>query len=171
MTVSRRNFLKLSGTAAAGSAALVFWRGGEAAQQPPDTGRVTLDYPRTDVGKAADLPVGEQVAFSYPDSASPCAVVRTGERVAGGVGPDGDIVAYSVLCTHMGCPVQYERSSGVFRCPCHFSLFDPTRRGQQVCGQATVDLPQIRLVYDEASDTITAVGVDGLIYGRQANIL
>lgn len=171
MTVSRRDFLKLGGSAAAGSASMLLWRQADAAEPPADSGRVTLDYPRQAVGRAADLPVGEQVAFSYPDSASPCAVVRTGERVAGGVGPDGDIVAYSVLCTHMGCPVQYERRSGVFKCPCHFSLFDPTRRGQQVCGQATVDLPQVRLAYDEATDTITAVGVDGLIYGRQSNIL
>ena len=39
-----------------------------------------------------------------------------------------------------------------------------------VCGQATEDLPRIALEYDAKSDSVTAVGVDGLIYGRQANI-
>ena len=33
------------------------------------------------------------------------------ERVPAGVGPDGDIVAYSSLRTHMGCPVVYDGGS------------------------------------------------------------
>jgi arsenite oxidase small subunit len=40
-----------------------------------------------------------------------------------------------------------------------------------VCGQATVNLPQIVLDYDAAADRISAVGVQGLIYGRVANLL
>jgi arsenite oxidase small subunit len=43
--------------------------------------------------------------------------------------------------------------------------------GQMVCGQATEDLPMIKLSYDAKNDSVTAVGIDGLIYGRQANIL
>lgn len=40
-----------------------------------------------------------------------------------------------------------------------------------VCGQATEDLPKITLEYDATTDSVTAVGVDGLLYGRQSNIL
>jgi arsenite oxidase small subunit len=40
-----------------------------------------------------------------------------------------------------------------------------------VCGQATEDLPRIKLEYDTQTDLVHAVGVDGLIYGRQSNIL
>jgi arsenite oxidase small subunit len=40
-----------------------------------------------------------------------------------------------------------------------------------VCGQATEDLPRIKLQYDAKTDTVMATGVDGLIYGRQANVL
>lgn len=40
-----------------------------------------------------------------------------------------------------------------------------------ITGQATEDLPRILLRYDAEDDSITAIGVDGLIYGRQANIL
>ena len=40
-----------------------------------------------------------------------------------------------------------------------------------VCGQATENLPRVVLEYDAKTDTVTAVGVDGLIYGRQSNIL
>ena len=88
-----------------------------------------------------------------------------------GVGPNKDIVAYSTLCTHMGCPVQYESGTKVFKCGCHFSMFDAENGGQMVCGQATEDVPRVLLDYDTKTDTISAVGVDGLIYGRQANIL
>jgi arsenite oxidase small subunit len=94
-----------------------------------------------------------------------------GSAVPGGIGPNQDIVAYSSLCTHMGCPVQYESATKVFKCGCHYSLFDAENAGQMVCGQATEDLPRVLLDYDAKTDTVSAVGVDGLIYGRQANIL
>lgn len=171
MNVSRRRFLKLGGSAAAaGPVSLAFW-GQAGAATAPIRGETTLDYPERTVTRADDLRPGRPVSFTYPDPQSPCQVIKTGERVAGGVGPDGDIVAYSVLCTHMGCGVQYDAEAGVFKCPCHFSMFDPAREGQQVCGQATVDLPRIQLAYAADSDTLTAVGVLGLIYGRQSNIL
>jgi len=50
-------------------------------------------------------------------------------------------------------------------------VFDSEKTGQMVTGQATENLPRIRLSYDEKTDTLTATGVEGLIYGRQANIL
>ena len=40
-----------------------------------------------------------------------------------------------------------------------------------ISGQATEDLPRVLLEYNADTDTVTAVGIDGLIYGRQANIL
>ena len=42
--------------------------------------------------------------------------------------------------------------------------------GQQVLGQATQDLPRIQLDID-AGGEIRAVGVQGLIYGRQSNVM
>jgi arsenite oxidase small subunit len=71
----------------------------------------------------------------------------------------------------MGCPMSYDVSAKTFKCPCHYSVFDPDNRGQMVCGQATENLPQIQLSYDAATDSVRAVGVNGLIYGRQSNIL
>jgi arsenite oxidase small subunit len=68
-----------------------------------------------------------------------------GSAVPGGIGPNKDIVAYSTLCTHMGCPVQYDGGTKVFKCNCHFSMFDAENNGQMVCGQATEDLPRVLL--------------------------
>jgi len=93
-----------------------------------------------------------------------------GRPVNGGVGPEGDIVAYSTLCTHMGCPVSYDTATRTFRCGCHYSVFDAEMGGQMVCGQATENLPQVKLEVD-AKGTIVATGVNGLIYGRQSNVL
>jgi arsenite oxidase small subunit len=71
----------------------------------------------------------------------------------------------------MGCPVQYESGTKTFKCSCHFSMFDAEMGGQMVCGQATENLPRIKLGYDAKTDSVHATGVDGLIYGRQSNIL
>ena len=165
---SRRNFIKFGGTAAL--AGLVA-KEAQAQEAPAEVGRTTLPYPQQVIGVASDMPVNEIVNFSYPDASSPCVAIRMGQATAGGVGPDGDIVAYSVMCTHMGCPVQYDSESRNFKCGCHFSVFDSEKEGQMVMGQATEKLPNILLSYDDASGEVSAVGIDGLLYGRQANIL
>jgi arsenite oxidase small subunit len=173
LKLSRRIFLKSSTSAAAvvGSAGTVLMPGSAQAAVPEAATSLTLDYPRRGVGKAGGMPVNEAVAFSYPDESSPCVAIRMGHAVPGGVGPNQDIVAYSSLCTHMGCPVQYQPESKVFKCGCHFSMFDAEHGGQMVCGQATENLPRVMLSYDAATDTVAAIGIAGLIYGRQANIL
>lgn len=171
--LGRRIFLKSSGGAAAvvGAAGAALAPGeAQAAGAAGSTG-TNLSYPKRSVGKAGGMPVNQAVNFSYPDASSPCVAIRMGSAVPGGVGPDKDIVAYSTLCTHMGCPVQYDGSAKIFKCGCHFSMFDAENSGQMVCGQATEDLPRVLLDYDARTDAITAVGVDGLIYGRQANVL
>lgn len=165
--VSRRMFFKVSGATAAGTAVAL---PGAAQAADGDVGRATLPYPRKAVAKLAGLKVNEPVAFTYPDAASPCALLKTGRRVPGGVGPDGDIVAYSTLCTHMGCPVAYDPRAKSFKCGCHFSQFDPEMAGQMICGQATENLPQVALSV-AADGSILATAVQGLIYGRRSNIL
>jgi arsenite oxidase small subunit len=40
-----------------------------------------------------------------------------------------------------------------------------------VIGQATENLPVIALEYSAKDGTVKAVAVEGLIYGRQANLL
>jgi arsenite oxidase small subunit len=163
--LSRRDVLKLGGTAAASAAAV-----GLAQPARAETGAAST-YPTNAVGRAAELKPGVPVPFNYPDAASPCVLLKTGTPAAGGVGPQRDIVAFSILCTHRGCPVAYDATAGTFKCPCHFSIFDPDKNGQMVCGQATVNLPQIVLEYDAAADRIAAVAVAGLIYGRASNLL
>lgn len=170
--VSRRGFLKMSGLAAVGIAAgAAEARTGSSAPVREDAGRTVLPYPRTAVGKGKALTPDRPIEFHFPDDASPCVLIRTAGPVAGGVGPEQNIVAYSKTCTHMGCPVEYQPKSATLKCPCHFTTFDAEKEGQLICGQATENLPRIVLAYDEKTDSILAIGVSGLLYGRQSNIL
>jgi arsenite oxidase small subunit len=166
--VSRREFLKVSGGVAAGAAALP--TNAEVAPAA-DAGGAVLSYKAKAVGKAGSLAANQPVSFTFPDASSPCALIKMGTPVLGGVGPNKDIVAYSTMCTHMGCPVSYDSAQRVFRCPCHFSIFDAEKAGEMVCGQATENLPRIVLKYNDKDDSVTAVSIVGLLYGRQSNIL
>lgn len=169
--VSRRDFLKKGGGGAAIAGAALATGGLAGAKEAVASTNATLDYPETKVGRAKGLKPGDTVSFAYPDPASPCLLIRLDKPVLGGVGPGSDIVAYSTQCTHMGCPVAFDPATRNFKCPCHYSVFDAEKEGQMVTGQATENLPRIILSYNEEDDSISAVGVDGLIYGRQANIL
>ena len=168
--MSRRSFLK--GSSVAVAIPVMGTTGNVLAKEnsPTNTG-TTLDYPEIAAGNVNQLPINKPVSFNYPDNESPCAMVRMGQAVPGGVGPDKDIVAYSILCNHMGCSLNYNPESRTFKCPCHFSIFDSEKAGQMVTGQATEDLPRILLSYDQETGNIKAVGVSGLIFGRQANVL
>jgi arsenite oxidase small subunit len=170
--LNRRELLKLGGSGAAASALLATGLSqATSARGESGTGAEPPSYPVQVVARVRELTADKPLLFTYPDAASPCALLKTGRPVPGGIGPGKDIVAYSVLCTHRGCPVNYDAAARTFKCPCHFSIFDPERSGQQVCGQATVNLPRIVLDYDTKGDQVAAVSVDGLIYGRRRNLL
>jgi ubiquinol-cytochrome c reductase iron-sulfur subunit len=60
-----------------------------------------------------------------------------------------DIVAYSKLCTHVGCPVGlYQAELGLLLCPCHQSTFDVMRHAEPIFGPAARSLPQLPLALD-----------------------
>jgi ubiquinol-cytochrome c reductase iron-sulfur subunit len=59
------------------------------------------------------------------------------------------IVAYSKICTHVGCPVAlYEQTTHHILCPCHQSTFDAARGAKVLFGPAARPLPQLPLSTD-----------------------
>lgn len=63
-------------------------------------------------------------------------------------GPAG-YVAYSKLCTHLGCPVGlYEQQLQLLVCPCHQSMFNVTNGAIPNFGPAPRPLPQLPLYID-----------------------
>ena len=64
-------------------------------------------------------------------------------------GVDG-IVAYSKICTHVGCPVAlYERQTHHLLCPCHQSTFDMTNDCEVIFGPAKRPLPQLPITVED----------------------
>ncbi len=160
--LTRRDWVKSTGVGVssavlAGLAPAAAPAGASAA--PPELRIAELDALKPDV----------PVPFAYPDASSPAVLVRLRGPAAGGVGPGQSVVAFSVLCTHKGCPVSYKPERRLLICPCHWSTFDPAKSGQMVIGQASQPLPQIKLRVD--GNAVFAVGVDGLIFGRHTNML
>ena len=60
------------------------------------------------------------------------------------------IVAYSKICTHVGCPVAlYEQQTHHLLCPCHQSQFDVANHAKVIFGPASRPLPQLPITIDE----------------------
>jgi ubiquinol-cytochrome c reductase iron-sulfur subunit len=60
-----------------------------------------------------------------------------------------NIVAYSKICTHVGCPAAlYEQTTHHILCPCHQSTFEATQGARVLFGPATRPLPQLPMGVD-----------------------
>lgn len=129
-----------------------------------------VEYPSSRLANLSDLTLNEPLDVGYPDENAPGVLLKLGQRVEGGVGPDGDVVGFSTICPHKGFPLAYNPADHTFNCPGHYSRFDADAGGQQIWGQSTANLPQYALRVDEKGD-IYAEGVDELIYGRLMNVL
>ncbi|MBX2856706.1 MAG: arsenate reductase (azurin) small subunit [Rhodobacteraceae bacterium] len=164
--IGRRQFLRGGAIATSGAAAAVV--APSRAKAAPAA--ALLEYPSNRLANIADLATNEPLDVSYPDDDAPGVLLKLGQAVEGGTGPDGDIVGFSTVCPHKGYPLAYDAADRTFNCPGHYSRFDPEAGGQQVWGQATQNLPQYTLRVDDNGD-IYAEGVDELLYGRLSNVL
>lgn len=78
-------------------------------------------------------------------------LVRTGDD------PEGGLVAYSAICTHLGCTVlERLNPDGNIVCPCHASVFDPRADAQVLNGPAARPLPSLPI--DVADGRVLAAG-------------
>jgi ubiquinol-cytochrome c reductase iron-sulfur subunit len=76
----------------------------------------------------------------------PSELIETEERKSWSY--DG-IVAYSKICTHVGCPVAlYEQQTHHLLCPCHQSTFDLVDGCKVIFGPAARPLPQLPITVD-----------------------
>ncbi|MFC4427463.1 ubiquinol-cytochrome c reductase iron-sulfur subunit [Deinococcus navajonensis] len=116
-----------------------------------------------------------EVTFSY--AGRPCTLLRVPSAVSGGLQAPGNIhlVAFSRVCTHLGCPVNLVRDPEVLAfafnyrppasarhpqlgCRCHYSVFDPLQGGKAVFGKANGPLPRVRL--DLRGPDVYATGIE-----------
>jgi len=77
-----------------------------------------------EAGKAEDFEIGKTVSVPYPDP-SPLPWAGITARSAAWLRRDSkdQFTAFSVHCTHMGCPIRWLADAKLFMCPCHGGVF------------------------------------------------
>ena len=70
----------------------------------------------------------------------------------------GQIVAFTTICPHLGCSVDYRDASNDFFCPCHTSTFD-------------LDGKQLNSIPPRGMDTLEVEDRDGQLWIRYQNFL
>lgn len=85
--------------------------------------------------KVADLPVGATFKFVHSSLGMPSILFRTKTGV----------FAYSAICTHQGCVVDYNSTAKKLVCPCHAAQYDPFSDAKVVAGPAVTPLPKLKV--------------------------
>ena len=89
----------------------------------------------TRIVKLSKLPIGGTFTFSTKSQGVPAIAFRT----------KAGVFAYSMICTHQGCTVSYNKGAKKLVCPCHGAQFDPTKGGKPVAGPAETPLATIKV--------------------------
>ena len=116
--MNRRGFLR---TAAISAGAFVFGRTQSAIAAAPKK-----------IVKLSKFPVGSAQKFVAANGAQ-AYLFRT----------KAGVFAYSAICTHQGCTVEYLKAGKKLVCPCHRGSFDPFNSGRVVSGDPERPLDKI----------------------------
>jgi menaquinol-cytochrome c reductase iron-sulfur subunit len=76
------------------------------------------------VGKVGEFAIGQTINVPFPDS-SPLPWAGITAKSAAWLRRDSadGFTAFSVHCTHMGCPVRWLPQAKLFMCPCHGGVY------------------------------------------------
>jgi ubiquinol-cytochrome c reductase iron-sulfur subunit len=121
-----------------------------------EVGGVLTVFPRGYTGSSPDqvilIRLGDQGPFDPPYHLHPPG--RTDWTVQG-------YVAYSKMCTHLGCPVGlYQEQTQQLVCPCHQSIFNVNAGAVPEFGPAPRPLPQLPITVDAAGNLVAKGGFD-----------
>ncbi len=119
--------------------------------------------------QAASLNVGDAVlAFPAGKTSNPANIVQLIRLDEKAFKPptnisltDKGFVAYSAICTHLGCTVSWAKNmqspdASVTECHCHGSIFEPAEGAKVIGGPAPIPLAQIGIkVADDGSLVFT----------------
>lgn len=143
--VSRGRFIRLGAALGAAAASVLAACGGDedqsgggsgdngstaAPSQPEAENTETAASGERPIASASEVEAGS--AATFEEAGDPAVLVRL---------ENGDFVAYSAVCTHQRCTVDYR--GGQLACPCHGSTFDPANGAEVVSGPAQRPLPEI----------------------------
>ena len=89
--------------------------------------------PDNAIAAISDLNVGSALSIKLA-TGDPGILIRT----------DTDVVcAFSAVCTHEGCTVNYDSGSKELICPCHGARFDPLQNGKAIGGPTRTPLTEL----------------------------
>ncbi len=179
---TRRNFLKLIMTFSGllvicGVAAIA--KSVTNSAQGTNNAVGTKSFPRVKVAQLADLSINQPVVFAYPLDNEPNILVKLGQKADGGVGPDGDLVAFSGVCQHLGCiygfqapgtspacNASYSAAGPEGYCCCHGSVFDFLHGAKVLSGPSPMPQPQVLLEVDESGNVYATGMTPPTIFGH-----
>lgn len=144
-SLDRRGFLKtMVGAAGAFAVATIPW-GTMAAKEMLSGGK--KEYAGKKIVDVAAIKPGEAVEFAYPTEDEGALLIRMGEN---------EYKAYQNACTHLKCPVFWNKEESELLCPCHHGKFD-VKTGSPLAGPPRRPLPEIQL--EIKNGAIYAMGV------------
>jgi Rieske Fe-S protein len=112
-----------------------------------ETQQNLLAYPPLKIEGSERVMPGSYLYFNYPKANNPAVLVRT---------MDGQYLAYSRKCAHLGCSVDFDTARRCLTCPCHRGVYD-SRNGYVMYGPPPRPLDQIVLEM-RAGGEVWAVG-------------
>lgn len=89
----------------------------------------------TAIARVADIAPGGSLNFNWPTEKDPAVLIHL---------PEGGWVAYDRRCTHLLCPVLWDKQMDHLVCPCHDGHFN-ARTGDVLFGPPRRPLPKIDL--------------------------
>jgi Rieske Fe-S protein len=133
ISVDRRGFIRISSIAALTVAAVGLGR------LFPKSATAAVSATPQNIIEDSSLSIGETFNFTSK-SGTPAVLFKSKTGV----------YAYSAVCTHEGCTVQYNSASKNLQCGCHGAVFDPESDGNALSGPTNKPLPKIKVAVDGA---------------------
>ncbi len=131
--ISRRQFIQL-GLGSLGAAWLGLIAQSRLFPAQTNTQAKPVSFP------LSELPVGGIKQLIY--AGIPVIVLRTPESIR----------AFSLICTHLGCTVQWQADKNEFYCPCHDGRFD--QFGEVLAGPPPVPLEELAVTIEGDQVTV-----------------
>ncbi len=115
------------------------------------------------VGKVQDFPLGSTKLVVFVN-AQPKPYSGSSDRSAAWLRHEAEniFIAFSVNCTHLGCPVRWEEKAELFMCPCHGGVYN--KNGSVAAGPPPKELQQygVRINGEDVEIATGALPLTGL---------